>query len=110
MSEHPKYDPHLIDVLFIKGGKEEIKRYAYAHGDKHPSVFLYYYDFVKEDKPAQSDRISTILDGIKIIPEEYAVRSRLGLDLVDIAKELNDKKNLLIGYSTAFYSDPTSRN
>ena len=110
LSDHPKHDSHLIDALFVKGGKEEIKHYAYAHGDKHPSVFLYYHEFVKEDKPAPADRLNTILDGIKIIPEKYVTRSRLGLDLVDIAKESNDKRNLLIGYSTAFYSDPTLRN
>lgn len=110
LSEHPKHDSHLIDGLFIKGGKEEIKQYAYAHGDKHPSVFLYYYDLVKEDKAEQVDRLNIILDGIRIIPEKYVIRSRLGLDLVDIAKQSNDRKNLLIGYSTAFYSDPSLRN
>ncbi len=29
LSGHPKHDSHLIDALFVKGGKEEIKRYAY---------------------------------------------------------------------------------
>lgn len=110
LSVHPKYDSHLIDVLFIKGGKEEIKHYAYAHGDKHPSVFLYHYELIKEEKPAPADQLDTILDGIKIIPEKFVVRSRLGLDLLDIAKNSNEKENLLIGYSTAFYSDPTLRN
>ena len=110
LSTDPKYDSHLIDALFVKGGMEEIKHYAYTNGDKHPSVFLYYYEFAKEDKSAQGDRLNIILDGIKIIPEKYIIRSYLGLDLVNIAKESNDKKNLLIGYSTAFYSNPTLRD
>ena len=110
LSADPKYDPHLIDALFVKGGMEEIKHYAYANGDKHPAVFLYYYEFAKEDKSTQADRVNIILDGIKIIPEKYIIRSYLGLDLMNIAKELNDKKNLLIGYSTAFYSNPTLRD
>ncbi len=110
LGAHPKYDQHLIDALFVKGGMEEIRRYAYANGDKHPAVFLYYYEFAKEDTATQGDRLNIILDGIKIIPEKYMIRSYLGLDLVDIAKESNDKSNLLIGYSTAFYSNPTLRN
>ncbi len=110
LSAHHKYDPHLIDALFIKGGIKEIKQYAYINGDKHPSVFLYYYEIAKEDNSTQPDCINIILDGIKIIPEKYMIRSYLGLDLVDIAKEINDKANLLIGYSTAFYSNPTLRN
>jgi len=110
LGAHPKYDQHLIDALFVKGGMEEIKRYAYANGDKHPAVFLYYYEFAKEDTSTQGDCLNIILDGIKIIPEKYMIRSYLGLDLVDIAKESNDKSNLLIGYSTAFYSNPTLRN
>lgn len=110
LSSLPKYDQHLIDALFVKGGMEEIKRYAYANGDKHPPVFLYYYEFAREEKSSQSDRLKIILDGIKIIPEKYMIRSYLGLDLVDIAKQINDKTNLLTGYSTAFYSNPTLRN
>lgn len=110
LSADPKFDQHLIDALFVKGGMEDIKRYAYANGEKHPAVFLYYYEFAKEDKSAQEDCLNIILDGIKIIPEKYMIRSYLGLDLVDIAKEKNDKSNLLIGYSTAFYSNPTLRN
>ncbi len=66
LSGHPKHDSHLIDAFFVKDGKEEIKRYAYEQGDKHPSVFLCYYEFAKEDKSAQANRLNIILEGIPL--------------------------------------------
>jgi hypothetical protein len=110
LAAHPEHDSHLVDVLFIKGGMEEVRRYAYDNGKKHPSVFLYYYEFAKEDESARTNLLNIILDGIRIIPEKYRIRSYLGLDLISLAKESNDKNNLLMGYSTAFYSAPSLRN
>ncbi|MBN2603791.1 MAG: hypothetical protein JXA91_06655 [Candidatus Thermoplasmatota archaeon] len=111
LHDKPKYDNHLVDVLLVKGGIDEIKRYAYIYGAKHPGVFLYYYKYMKEEEKAQRvDLLNIILEGIHLIPEKYFVRSYLALDLIEIAKKMNDNKNLLVGCSAAFYSDPTIRN
>ncbi|MFQ5753761.1 MAG: hypothetical protein ACE5HI_17370, partial [bacterium] len=109
-SHDAKYDSHLVDALFIKGGMEEVKKFAYSQGDKHPAIFLNYYEYARENQFTQSDLLTLIRDGLKIIPEKYRIRSYLSLDLVKIAKEANDKNNLLVGYSTAFYSNPSLRN
>ncbi|RPI00339.1 MAG: hypothetical protein EHM72_09490 [Calditrichaeota bacterium] len=109
IGNNPKYDYHLVDVLFIRGGIDEIRKFAYNNGNRHPSVFLYYYESIKE-KSGQPDVLKTIFDGIEIIPEEYQIRSYLGLDLIKIAKETNDRNYLTIGYNTAFYSNPTLKN
>ena len=110
LSKDVRNDCHLIDALFVHGGIDEIKDFAYSNGEKHPPVFLYYYQYAKENEFSQSDRLKLIQDGINIIPEKYKNRSNLGLDLVEIAKKTNDKGNLLIGYSTAFYSHPCLSN
>lgn len=110
LSNNARHDSHLADALFVKGGMEEVKQFAYANGGKHPPVFLYYYEYAKENQFTQSDLLNLILDGIKIIPEKYRIRAYLSLDLVKIAKEVNDKNNLLIGYSSAFFSNPSLRN
>jgi len=107
---NPKFDRHLINALFVKGGMEEIKRFAYSNGKNHPPVFLYYYEYAKENKFSQSDLIQLILDGIKLIPQKYQTRAYLSLDLIEVAKEANNKNHLLNGYSTAFYSDGSLRN
>ena len=110
LNPNAKYDKLLIDALFIKGGMEEIKKFAYANGRNHPAVFLYYYQSAKEQKLPNSDLLQAILDGIKIIPQKYQTRSLLSLDLIKLAKKTDDKKNLSLGYSTAFYSDPSLKN
>lgn len=110
LKSNAKYDKLLIDILFIKGGMEEVKKFAYANGKNHPAVFLYYYYYAKEKELPQSDLLQLILDGIKIIPQKYQTRSLLSLDLIETAKKTNDKKDIALGYSTAFYSDPTLRN
>lgn len=110
LSSDANYDSHLIDALFVKAGMDEVRKFAYSEGNRHPSIFLYYYEYAKENQFSQADLLSLLLDGIKIIPEKYRIRSYLGVDLVKIAKESNDKNNLLIGYSTAFYSNPSLRN
>ena len=110
LTREPKYDAHLIDVLFIKGGMDEVKKFAYTHGENHPSVFLYYYETIKEDSPDKDDQLKLILDGLKIIPEKYQIRTIISLDLIEIAKELHDIEHLLLGYSTAFYSNPSLKN
>ena len=108
IGDNAKFDSHLADILFLKG-KASVKEFAYKNGHKHPSIFLFYYESIKEES-SQSDIAKTILDGIKIIPEQYIIRSYLGLDLIDIASSLNDKESLTIGYGTAFYSNPTLEN
>ena len=110
MKDNAKYDSLLIDTLFVKGGMEEVKKYAYTNGIKHPAVFLYYYDYAKESQFPQSELLTLILDGLKIIPEKYDVRARLSLDLIEISKDKKDNELLLKGLSTAFYSDPTLKN
>lgn len=79
-------------------------------GEKHPAVFLYYYNNAKEEGLPKGDLLQLLQDGIKIIPEEYKSRSYLSLDLIDFAKKEKDKKNLLLGYSTAFYSHKSRKN
>ena len=103
-------DEFLIDALFLKGGMEEIKNFAYNDGKDHPPVFLYYYQYIKEENFDQSDILQLVLDGIKIIPKEYQSRAILSCDLIEIAKQANDKELLTLGYSTAFYSQPTLKN
>lgn len=104
------HDKLLIDVLFVKAGIEEIKKFAYDYGKNHPAVFLYYYLYAKEQKLPPTDLLKLILDGIKLIPGKYRTRSILGLDLAEIAKKMGDVENLALGYSTAFYSDPALKN
>ncbi len=110
LCDNPKNDKHLIDALFIKGGMNEIKRFGYKNGEKHPSAFLYYYSNAKEEGLPKDNILQLLLDGIKIIPEKYKSRSYLSLDLIDFAKKENDRKNLLLGYSTAFYSHKSLKN
>jgi hypothetical protein len=110
LKNSPAHNKLLIDVLFIKGGMEEIKKFAYTNGAKHPPVFLYYYQYAKDQGFSEFDLLQLILDGIKIIPEKYQTRTFLSLDLIEMAKKTNDKNNLIFGYSTTFYSAPTLRN
>lgn len=110
LSKDARNDKHLIDALFVKGGADEIKKFAYAHGKKHPPVFLYYYETAKENEAPETELLQILLDGIKIIPEKYQSRSNLSLDLIELAKKTNDSEQLKLGYATAFYSDPSLKN
>jgi hypothetical protein len=110
LSKDARYDAHLIDALYVKGRMDEIRAFAYAEGNTHPAVFIHYYNCEKENRQSQSDLSGILLDGIELIPEHYRIRSCLGEDLVKIAKESRNKNHLLIGYSTAFYSNPSLRN
>ncbi len=110
LKPNANHDKLLIDVLFIKGGMEEIKKFAYDYGKNHPAVFLYYYLYAKEQKLLEADLLKLIIDGIKLIPQKYRTRSILGLDLIEIAKKTGNGENLALGYSTAFYSDPNLKN
>ena len=38
-----KNDKYLVDALFLKGGIEPIRKFAYSEGEKHPPVFLAFY-------------------------------------------------------------------
>jgi len=111
LRNNPQKDKYLADVLFVKGGIEELKIFAYENADKHPPIFSCYYKQIKEQKFSDVDLLQTILDGIKIIPQKYCIRSLLALDLIEMCKNKKDKKNnLLLGYATAFYSNPTLKN
>ena len=95
---NPELDKHLVEALLVKGGMEEIKRFAYSNCEKHPPVFLHYYEYAKENKFSQSDLIQLILDGIKLIPQKYQTRAYLSLDLIDAAKKKKNKNKLFILY------------
>jgi len=110
LEANPQNDRHLIDALFVKGGMDEIKCFAYSHGSQHPPVFLYYYDYAKENNFPQKHLLKLIFDGLDIIPIKYCTREYLSRELIQIAKSTNDKKHLLIGLSTAFSSNPTLKN
>jgi hypothetical protein len=110
LSEDARNDKHLIDALFVKNGVDEIKKFAYAHGKKHPPVFLYYYQTAKENEAPESELLQILLDGIEIIPEKFESRAGLSLDLIELAKKTNDLEKLKLGYATACYSDPSLKN
>lgn len=108
--DKPQYDHHLVDVLFIKGGVEEVKQFAYNHGGFHPPVFLAYYEHAKENNLTDDELIQICLDGIRIIPEKYISRAKLGWDLIHFTENETDKTNQLTGFITAFYSSPSLEN
>ena len=110
LKTNAQHDKLLVDVLFVKGGMEEIKNYAYTDGKNHPPIFLYYYQYAKEQKLPHPELIQITLDGIKIIPQKYQTRSLLSLDLIEMAKKSTNKDNLTLGHSSAFYSRPTIKN
>ncbi len=110
ISNQPAHARHLVDALFVKGGIEELRRFAYKKGNKIPAIFLALFNEQKE-RDAKSDELLKIaLDGIQLIPEKFASRSILSKDVISIAKEKGDKELLLTGYSSAFYSNPTTGN
>ncbi|NOY57660.1 MAG: hypothetical protein GXO75_01840 [Calditrichaeota bacterium] len=103
-------DKYLVDALFLKGGIEPIRKFAYSKGEKHPPVFLAFYQYQKSQNIMQTEQKQIILDGLKIIPEKFKTKSILCNDLIEMARELNDNDLLLLGLSTAFYSMPSLRN
>lgn len=105
-----KNDRHIVDALFLRGGIEAIRKFAYSLGEKHPSVFLYYYKYQKNQNMDQTEQKQIVLDGLKIIPDRFKTKSILCNDLVEMARELKDNDLLLLGLSTAFYSMPSLKN
>jgi len=106
ISNQPEHARHLVDALFVKGGIEELRHFAYEKGNEIPAIFLTFFNEQKE-RDAKSDELLKIaLDGIQLIPERFASRSILSKDIITIAKEKGDKELLLTGYSSAFYSNP----
>lgn len=110
LSNQPDHARHLVDALFVKGGIEELRCFAYEKANKIPAVFLAFFNEQKE-RDAKSDELLNIaLDGIQLIPEKFVSRSILSKDVISIAKKKEDKELLLTGYSSAFYSNPTIVN
>ncbi len=110
ISNQPEHARHLVDALFVKGGIEELRHFAYEKGNEIPAIFLAFFNEQKE-RDAKSDELLKIaLDGIQLIPEKFASRSILSKDVIAIALEKGDKELLLTGYSSAFYSNPTTAN
>jgi len=105
-----KNDRHIVDALFLRGGIEAIRKFAYSLGEKHPPVFLYYYKYQKNQNMDQTEQKQIVLDGLKIIPDRFKTKSILCNDLVEMARELKDNDLLLLGLSTAFYSMPSLKN
>ena len=106
----PQKARHLVDVVYVKGGIEELKHYAYQYGNVVPALFLSWFTEFMEQNPQPDEIVKTALDGLEIIPEKYASRSILSQAITEIAKENNDKGLLLKAYSTAFYSNPELAN
>lgn len=110
LSNQPEHARHLVDALFVKGGIEELRYFAYEKGNEIPAIFLAFFNEQKE-RDAESDELLKIaLDGIKLIPEKFASRSILSKDVISIAQKKGDKELLLTGYSSAFYSNPAMAN
>ncbi|NIA30088.1 MAG: hypothetical protein GWP06_09280 [Actinobacteria bacterium] len=103
-------DEYLVDALFLKGGIEAIRKSAYSQREKHPAVFLTFYQYQKNQNIEQTELKQIILDGLKIISDKFKTKFILCHDLIEIARELNDKSLLLLGLSTAFYCMPSLRN
>ncbi|MBD3156379.1 hypothetical protein GF369_00980 [Candidatus Peregrinibacteria bacterium] len=110
LSGFPKDSKHLIDSLFVKGGIDSLKKFAYEHGHRIPATFITYYIEQKERNISHDKLLKIINDGLEIIPEKYASRSILSNGLVEIAKTNNDTELLTKAYTTAFYSYPTLDN
>ena len=110
LSDRPDHARHLVDALFVKGGMDSLKEFAYENGHKVPPVFLAYYNEQKERESPASELLRIIKDGLDIIPEKYASRSILSKELIAIAENNNDDAFLCTAYSTAFYSYPTLDN
>lgn len=96
----------LIDAIFVKGGMEELKSFAYKRGNLIPELFLAYYNESKERGAGEDELLKIALDGIHIIPEKYPPRAELSREVISAGEKTNDEKLLLTGYSTAFYSSP----
>ncbi|MGF1584312.1 MAG: hypothetical protein ACFCUM_03245 [Bacteroidales bacterium] len=96
----------LIDAIFVKGGMEELKSFAYKMGNLIPELFLAYYYELKERGADDDELLKIALDGIHLIPEQYPSRAELSKAVISAGEETNDKTLLLTGYSTAFYSKP----
>ncbi len=97
---------HLIDAIFVKGGMEELRSFAYKKGDKIPELFIAYYDETRERGTGEDELLKIALDGIHLIPEKYPSRAQLSKVVISRAEKTNDKNLLLTGYSSAFYSNP----
>lgn len=110
LSSRPEHVKHLIDALFVKGGIESLKEFAYEKGHKVPAVFLAYFHEQRERGGSDEEILKIITDGIEIIPEKFASRSILSNELIDITKNIDDSDLLSTAYSTAFYSNPTLDN
>ena len=106
LTNQPGKAMHLVDAVFVKGGIDELQCFAYKKGNEIPALFLAYFTELTE-RNAKSDEILKIaLDGIQIIPEKYASRSILSKEVILQAQKTGDTELLLIGFSTAFYSNP----
>ena len=104
-------DPDVLaDALFVKGGMDLLKEFAYENGHKVPPVFLAYFYEQKERESPAGELLRIVKDGLEIIPEKYASRSILSNELIAIAENNNDDVFLCTAYSTAFYSYPTLDN
>ena len=110
LSNQPEHARHLVDALFVKGGIEELRRFAYEKGNEIPAIFLAFFNEQKERDVKNDELLKIALDGIQLIPEKFASRSILSKDVISIAQKKGDKELLLTGYSSAFYSNPTMAN
>jgi len=110
LSDRPNQARHLVDALFVKGGMDLLKEFAYENGHKVPPVFLAYFYEQKERESPAGELLRIVKDGLDIIPEKYASRSILSNELITIAEKNNDDVFLCTAYSTAFYSYPTLDN
>ncbi len=110
LSNQPKHARHLVDALFVKGGIEELRCFAYEKANKIPAVFLAFFSEQKERNAKSDELLKIALDGIQLIPEKFASRSILSKDVISIAQKKGDQELLLTGYSSAFYSNPTTVN
>ncbi len=110
LSNQPEHARHLVDALFVNGGIEELRCFAYKKANKIPAVFLAFFSEQKERDTKSDELLKIALDGIQLIPEKFASRSILSNDIILIAQKEGDKELLLTGYSSAFYSNPTIAN
>jgi hypothetical protein len=97
---------HLIDAIFVKGGMEELRTFAYKKGNIIPELFLAYYNESRDRGAGDDELLRIALDGINLIPEKYSPRVQLSKAVISRGEKTNDKNLLLTGYSTAFYSNP----
>ena len=64
ISNQPEHARHLVDALFVKGGIEELRHFAYEKGNEIPAIFLAFFNEQKE-RDAKSDELLKIaMDGI----------------------------------------------